>query len=182
MNLTPTAVAVDDLDRAREGNRDALAVLLIPLLDPAYRLAMAILRRREAAEDAVQDACFKAIRAIGRFEGDRERLRPWFLTIVANQCRSHIRRPIWRWLPLSETEVDPGRSVEDQVTRGADLRRELGRLDREQRLVLALFYHLDLPMEEVAAVLGVSVSAARSRLYRAVGALRERLGEAEELP
>ena len=182
MNLTPAVLQADDLDRAREGDRDALAVLLIPLLDPAYRLAMAILRRREAAEDAVQDACFKAIRAIGTFEGEREKLRPWFLTIVANQCRSHIRLPIWRWLPLSELEMAAGRSVEDQVTRGADLRRELGRLERDQRLVLALFYHLDLPLEEVALVLGVSVSAARSRLYRAVGALRARLGEAEELP
>lgn len=142
MNLTPTAATVDDLDRAMAGDRDALAVLLISLLDPAYRLAMVILRRREAAEDAVQDACFKVIPAIGRFEGEREKLRPWFLTIVANQCRSHIRLPIWRWLPISEIEMAPGRSVEDQVTRGADLRRELGRLERGQRLVLALFYHL----------------------------------------
>lgn len=180
MDLTSTTLLTDDLARARDGDQDALAVLLTPLLDPAHRLAMAILRRREPAEDAVQDACFKAIRAIGRFEGDRDKVRPWFLTIVANQCRSHLRLPIWRWLPLSEVEVSPGAAVEDQVVGAADLRRELGRLDRDQRLVLALFFYLDLPLEEVAAVLGVSVSAARSRLYRAVGVLRSRLGEAEE--
>ncbi len=177
----PTRVAVDDLERARGGDQAALALLLTPMLDPGYRLAMAILRRREAAEDAVQDACFKAIRAIGRFEGDSERLRPWFLTIVANQCRSDLRRPIWRWLPLPEAAVAPGSSLEDRVVQGADLRRELAGLAKDQRLVLALFYYLDLPLEEVATVLGLSVSAARSRLYRAVAALRARLGEAEEV-
>ncbi|MHB1525321.1 MAG: hypothetical protein ACYCZN_03405 [Candidatus Dormibacteria bacterium] len=59
MNPVPTTVAIDDLDRSRGRGQAALALLLIPLLVPGYRLAMAILRRWEAAEDAVdavQDA------------------------------------------------------------------------------------------------------------------------------
>ena len=58
-----------------------------------------------------------------------------------------------------------------------DLSQALSRLGSGQRTALALFYYLDLPMEEVARVLGVSEPAARSRVYRAVAQLRSRMGE-----
>ncbi len=53
-----------------------------------------------------------------------------------------------------------------------DLRTELRRLSHDQRLLLVLRYYLDLPYEEVAATLGVSVKAARSRTERALARLR----------
>jgi RNA polymerase sigma-70 factor (ECF subfamily) len=53
-----------------------------------------------------------------------------------------------------------------------DLRRALARLDHEQRLVLVLRYYLDLPYEEIAATLGISAKAARTRVERAVHRLR----------
>src|SRR5439155_13416046 len=61
--------------------------LLSTVLDPAFRLAMTMLNDRTAAEDAVQEAAVKAWRSFGRFRAGAE-MRPWFLTIVANECRS----------------------------------------------------------------------------------------------
>src|SRR5206468_1475292 len=81
----------DLVARARGGDASAFALLLDPLWEPAYRLAYSMLRDRAAAEDAVQEAGMKAWRAAGRLRDDSGDLRPWFLTIVANQCRS-IRR------------------------------------------------------------------------------------------
>ena len=50
---------------ARAGDQVAFETLIRPLIHPAYRLAYAMLRRREAAEDAVQESVLKAWRGIG---------------------------------------------------------------------------------------------------------------------
>jgi RNA polymerase sigma-70 factor (ECF subfamily) len=62
-----------------------------------------------------------------------------------------------------------------------DLENALQKLSDDQRLVLALHYYLDLPIEEVAASLGISNSAAKSRVSRAVKALRPAVAGTEEL-
>src|SRR3989442_8084439 len=67
------------------------ADLLKPLIEPGFRLALAMLRDAAAAEDAVQEASFTAWRKIGRMN-DRGKLRPWFLGVVANKCRNARRR------------------------------------------------------------------------------------------
>ena len=166
---------MDDLEAARAGDREAVARLLEPLLDPAYRLALSILRRPEAAQDAVQDSCLSALRAIPRFRGETADLRPWFLTIVRNASRSQMRLRFWWWAGLND-DLSAG-GCTGRVVQSHDLSQALGRLGSGQRTALALFYYLDLPMEEVARVLGISEPAARSRVYRAVAQLRSRMGE-----
>src|SRR5712692_11857763 len=69
------------------------ADLLTPLVEPGFRLALAMLRDPQAAEDAVQEASFTAWRKLGRM-ADQGRLRPWFLGVVANKCRN-ARRSKW---------------------------------------------------------------------------------------
>lgn len=172
-------VPVGPLERARRGDAEALGDLLEPHLDTGYRLALSMLRLPDAAEDAVQESCFKAQRAVSGFRGDASAVRPWFLTIVANHCRSQLRRRHRGWLELMPEMETPDESPNRE--RHLDLRRELSRMRQQKdRLVLALFYYLDLPLAEVAQVMGVSESAARSRLYRAVAVLRERIGTTED--
>ena len=157
---------------AREGDSAAFEALLRPLLTPAHKLAFTMLAQREAAEDAVQESALKAWRAFGTLRSESDDIRPWFLTIVANQCRSVRRRRFWR-LPPSTDQVDRTLDQLDNQTAAAmDLRRNVARLSNEKRTILALVYWLDLPIEEVAQVLRVSPVAARSRLRRAVLALR----------
>lgn len=67
------------------------------------------------------------------------------------------------------------------MVRRMDLRRALARLGDRQRLILALYFFLDLSIEEVAAVLEISVGAAKSRLYRAAHQLRPDLEVSEVL-
>jgi len=72
-------------------------------------------------------------------------------------------------------------STEEATLRGADLRRAISRLGHDDRLVVVLYFYLDLPVDEVATVAGSSVGATRARLYRAIRKLRPDVAVEEEL-
>lgn len=160
------------VERAKAGDGRAFEELLAPVLEPGFRLAMTMLNDRTAAEDAVQDAALKAWRKLDRFRPDAQ-LRPWFLAIVANECRS-ARRTRW-WHVLRFADVRTQRAVPDLAQR-LDLDAALDRLPRHHLLPLVLYYHLDLPIDEVARVLRCSEGAARQRIHRALAALRPTMG------
>src|SRR5207249_311906 len=82
-------------------------------------------------------------------------VRPWFFAIVANQCRNVRRTPWFRLTSLIEVAGRPP-SHEPEIER-VDLERALERLPLADRGALFLHFYLDLPIEEVAATLGVSV-------------------------
>jgi len=149
---------------------DAFVAMVEPVLPAAYRLAIGMLQSRDEAEDAVQEAMYKAWRSFGRFRGSE--MKPWLLTIVANQCRQVRRSPWWSVIRSDEAvRSAPDQRPEDGVLR-TDLRRALSRLSGAQRLVLVLRYYLDLSFEEMAVVLKTNPKAAKSRTYRALERLR----------
>lgn len=150
------------------------------VLDSAYRLATLMLRDHAAAEDAVQEAAIKAWRKQDQLRGGPAGFRAWFLSIVANECRMARRGRWWKMLPLLETSRAEA-SHEEAVVAGSDVRAALMRLDERDRAAVYCFFYMDMPMEEVARVLGVSPAAARSRVYRAAQRLRPDLDPAEEL-
>jgi len=161
-------------------SESTFADLLRPLIEPGFRLALAMLHDAHAAEDAVQEASFTAWRKLGRMH-DQGRLRPWFLGVVANKCRN-ARRSKWSTgvdlgVPMDVAVV----SGEERTLRGADLRRAVARLGHDDRLVIVLYFFLDLPVEEVATVAGKSVGATRARLYRSIKRLRPDLDVEEAL-
>jgi RNA polymerase sigma-70 factor (ECF subfamily) len=158
------------LERAKAGDGRAFDELLAPVLDPAFRLAMTMLNDRGAAEDAVQEGALKAWRKLGRFRTGAE-LRPWFLAIVANECRTARRGRWWSVVRFPDVSRLGGASDRGWADR-VDLDAALDRLPRHHLLALTLYYHLDLPIEEVARVLGCSTGAARQRVHRALVALR----------
>jgi len=161
----------DLVDRSLAGDRSAFEQLLEPLVEPGYRLACGMLLDRDEAEDAVQEAALKAWLKLSTFRAGADP-RPWFLTIVANHCRD-VRRSRW-WSVLRGVDPQRAAPVEDLVA-GLDLRRALAGLPVPQRALLVLHYYLDLPLEEVARILGVSPSAAKSQLYRVLRRLRGHL-------
>lgn len=148
---------------------DNFTDLLERLLDPAFRLAMTMLNDRTAAEDAVQEAALKAWRKLDRRRPGSD-FRPWFLAIVANECRS-ARRTRW-WQVHRFSEIVPRPARDDRWAERMDLDAALDRLPPHHLEVLSLYYHLDLPIDEVARVLGCSEGAARQRIHRALKALR----------
>lgn len=148
-----------------------------PWIEPGYRLAVAYLLDPDEARDAVQEAAVKAWRSLDRLR-DPAQARAWFLSIVANQCRSTMRRRWWSMgrHPLgSAAAARP--SPEDAVVRSMDIELGMSRLPPADRAILHLHFFLDLPLDETGRVLGISAGAARSRVYRAAHRLRPQLTE-----
>jgi RNA polymerase sigma factor (sigma-70 family) len=154
------------------GDAESFAVLIEPLLDPAYRLAAVMLADRSSAEDAVQEASIKAWRKLRQLRGDSKSLRPWFLSIVANECRM-ARRQRWRSV-LKLADIPSSAPGREQIPT-SDLHGALLKLSPDERLPLVLHFYLDLPIDEVARALHVSPAAAKSRIYRAAKRLRSDL-------
>jgi RNA polymerase sigma-70 factor, ECF subfamily len=157
--------------RAKSGDRRAFDELVGPLIDQAFRLAYGMLHDRSAAEDAVQEAATRAWRKLGHLREGTE-MRPWFLAIVANQCRDTARGKWWSVLRMDATPAATTSDFEEKVATGADLRRALRRLSPEHREVLVLHYYLDLPLDEVARIAAVPLGTVKSRINRGVAALR----------
>jgi RNA polymerase sigma-70 factor (ECF subfamily) len=168
---------IDLLSRARQGDRHAFEEVLRPVIQPAFRLALAMLGERGAAEDAVQEMALKGWRHRHRIRPELGTVRPWFLAIVANECRMARRQRWWSVLRFAEPVEREVR--ERDIASGIDLRTQIERLAYNDRLLLHLYYVLDLPAGEVAQVLGIRAGTVKSRLYRVTRRLRSRMETAE---
>jgi RNA polymerase sigma-70 factor (ECF subfamily) len=147
--------------------------LIGPLVEPGLRLAYSMLGDRAEAEDATQEAITKAWRGLGRLR-DRSHVRPWFLAIVANQCRN-VRRTRW-FSTIRLPAFFQARPPVADVDR-LDIERGLMSLPIGDRQVLFMRFYLDLPWQEIARALGISQAAAKGRVYRACRRLRPGLLE-----
>jgi len=152
--------------RQRAGAAD-FDSLVGPHLEAGYRTALAILRNPDEAHDAVQEAAFKAWRRMRQLH-EAGSARSWFLAIVANQCKS-VRRTRW-WSVVRLPHVEHGE--QDFPSDTTDIGRALAKLPEEDRLALFLHFYLDLPLDEVGEVLGLSAAGAKTRVYRAAKRLR----------
>jgi RNA polymerase sigma-70 factor (ECF subfamily) len=155
--------------RALAGDEAAFESLIRPLVEPGLRLALAMLGNRRDAEDATQEALTRAWRKLHQLRPGMP-VRPWFFAIVANQCRN-VRRTAWFRLTSVVDEVHRKPAPEAEVEH-LDLQRGLEQLPAVDRGALFMHFYLGLSIEEVAAALGVSPAAAKSRIYRACHRLR----------
>jgi RNA polymerase sigma-70 factor (ECF subfamily) len=146
-----------------------------------FALAVQLLRNREDAADAVQDALHAALRKRHRFDPRRGHLRAWFLKIVRNRCLDVLRKRSRRRdqdVVLQEVAA-PGPPRPDVAAERQELldmvRRELMQMPPPQREILLLRDYHDLSYAEIAQVLSIPVGTVMSRLHRARSELRRRL-------
>jgi RNA polymerase sigma-70 factor (ECF subfamily) len=158
--------------RARSGDASAFEALVEARVGPMTRTAMAILGREDEARDAVQDALITAWRELAALR-DPAAFDAWLTRILVNRCRRGLRGIGLR--RVREVPVD-GLATDDEP-RGADhapgvaerqaLERAFDRLSVDERTLLVL-HHLDgRSVDSIAAVLGIPVGTAKSRLFAA---------------
>jgi RNA polymerase sigma-70 factor (ECF subfamily) len=173
---------------AKEGNPAAFEELALRARPLCQTVARSILGDEAEAEDQVQNAVLKAWRSIDQFRCDAS-FTAWLCRIVTNECLMLVRRrnrfpqlPIhdisvgetWKPTPFRDNRADPEELAASEEVK-AILSRELRRVPRIFRTMLVGVEVRGLPVEEIAAQLGISTPAAKSRLVRARRALRERV-------
>ena len=155
------------LRRARDGNQEALAILFEAHRATAYRAAYAVLRDRQLAEDAVQEAFVRAFLHIRRCRGERG-FAPWFHRIVGNVSRTMRARR--RELPTA-VPPEPPAAGDPDWSESLAVWEALARLPPGQQEVLLLRYRYDLSEARMAQVLGCPPGTVKSRLHAARQAL-----------
>jgi RNA polymerase sigma factor (sigma-70 family) len=163
------------VDAAKYGDQDAFAAIATDAADRLYAVAFRILRDPELARDAAQQALLNAWRDL-RTLRDPDRLDPWLYRLVVRACYAEARQ---RRRTIGLTSLAVIRSVHEQPIAQVDdhdqLERGFRRLSPEQRTVVVLHYYLDLPLTEVAGIMGIPDGTVRSRLHYAISALRAAL-------
>jgi RNA polymerase sigma-70 factor, ECF subfamily len=140
------------------------------------RLAFLVVGDIEMAEDAVGRAWSIAWRRLPSLK-DPSRLRPWLMSIAANEARQLARTERRRAIREITVARDPDASDRDHAAL-LDLRNALSRLDPSERALLGFRFVAGLDSTEIGQALGISASTARVRLSRLIARLREDLGDA----
>ena len=130
------------------------------------------------AQDAVQQAMLQIWRDLPQLR-EPKAFDAWAYRLLVRCCQNESKRAK-RWIPgLPDVREDAASTNEIAAVADRDqLERGFRHLTVDQRSIIVLHHFLDLPHEQAAEILGVSVGTARSRLSRAMQALRAAL-EAE---
>ena len=166
----------DLVERARRGDHDAFAALAgaaLFRLDAAARL---ILRDPDQAKDAVQETLVRAWRDLPTLRSP-DRFDAWLHRLLYRACFVAARRLRRHRFDIELTPIDAP-TTDDTTSSTADrdlLERGFSHLEPDARALIVLHHYLDLPLPEVAIALGIPLGTAKSRLHRALQAMRAAL-------
>ena len=134
--------------------------------DLLYRTSFLVLRNRADVEDVVQDTFYKYMTTDMVFESDNHK-RAWLLKVSQNKCKDLLRsHKIRAYVPYEEVEesliskTDVGKNDIEELLK-------IEELDYKYKSVIMLYYYEEYSIEEVANILGLTVSAVKKRLQRA---------------
>jgi RNA polymerase sigma factor (sigma-70 family) len=147
--------------------------------DDVFAYVATLLRDRGAAEDVTALAFERAFRKRKSFDARKGSERAWLFGIARNAALDELRkRKRSARLAAEPEDVAPQPDEEmDRALRRAAVRAAVAALEPRERELIALKFHAGLDNAELAAVLGVSVSNAGTRLHRALTKLREILDD-----
>lgn len=162
----------------QEGNRRAFGRLVDRYLEEAYAVAVGILHRSHAAEDAVQNAFLRALDRIDDLEPGSP-FGPWFFRVLRSVCYNARRRESRQ----PDSSIPPGASggadPEEEALRRLDRARvlnALGDLPERQRSAVLLYDIQGYSHSEIGEILGISAGTSRAHLHHGRKKLRQALG------
>ena len=179
------------LEQARQGDKIAFGKLIEAYQTPVYNLAYRMLHNSREAEEAAQEAFIRAYTRLDSYDPKRK-FSTWMLSITSNYCIDLLRKrrgimlSIDEPLPphpalMSDSDKRPERQVmlsEQQEM----VQLLLAELSEDYRQAVVLRYWHDLSYEEIAEIMNTTISAIKSRLFRARRQLAEISMERELSP
>lgn len=172
------------IERAKKGDAASYGELVRRYQGIAFRAAYLVTEDAGEAEEAIQESFVNAYRALGRFR-EGAPFKPWLIKIVTNEARKRKRAARRRSGLVSalsedgylrqhtEHSAEEGFLAEEEC---AQLLDAVEGLREEDRLVIASRYFLELSEAETAETLDWARGTVKSRLSRALGRLRDRMG------
>jgi RNA polymerase sigma-70 factor (ECF subfamily) len=152
---------IDDVKLAKRGDRDAFARLFLCHEAHMYRIARAILCSEFDSADALQETAIRAWKQLPGLK-DETRFESWLTRILVREsCRIAGRK---QPEPLTHDVQTPSTTAESEMR--LDVAHILMRLPLAQRTALSLHYLQDMPVDRIAALLGVPKSTVKTRLRR----------------
>jgi RNA polymerase sigma-70 factor (ECF subfamily) len=181
MTLEPTDRAL--VDAVISGDDEAYRVLVDREKDNVIGLCRRVLRDPQEAEDVAQEAFIQAYRALPTFRGDGA-FGAWLGRIATRMAYAKLKRPTELradptredgWLVDPADGIDPQRLMLDGERR-AEVQRAIATLPEHQRHIVEMRFYGGMSLEEISSATGAPIGTVKSRLHRALAALRGRLG------
>jgi RNA polymerase sigma factor (sigma-70 family) len=171
------AIPASIVEAAAAGDTMAFARIVQAHHDDMARVCQVITGDPDLAQDAAQAAWPIAWRKL-RSIRDPEKLRPWLVTVAANEARQMLRKQHRDRLTTLDV-ADVGSHRDDPASRPADtdLLAAIRLLPPDDRALLSLRYVAGFDATEIGAALGITSSGVRSRLSRLVDRLRTEIGD-----
>ena len=169
------------LAKARAGDDEAFTYIVEAYQKPVFSLCYRMLGNAGAAEDAAQEAFLRAYKYLGRYDPNRS-FATWLLSIASHYCIDRLRKRRLSTFSIDDEKYDwwqppdTGPSLEAALVLDEKQKRIQALLDvlpPKDRAAVTLHYWYDYSYEEIAESLSLSVSAVKSRLYRARRTLAE---------
>lgn len=172
------------------GNKEEFAHLVNRYKRQVYNLAFRMTANAEAARDLAQETFVRAYANLHRYRREKSFFN-WLYTICLNLTRNHLEKKREMLTengvgPIDREDMNPSgphRSPETLIMEQQDIRgleTALGALPVDLREAVVLRYMQELPFDDVASSLGVSLSAAKMRVYRGLEKLRKVMTDGEE--
>lgn len=160
------------IDRARRGDQDAFAELVIRYKGLVFRHAFGMLGDRGEAEDAAQEIFIKAYLALSKLD-DVHAFSSWLMRIASNLCKDKLKQ---RTKAIEAKEI-----LEDTIPDDAagdpnlklSMQEALARLSVDHREILLLHDVQGFRYEEIAELTGIPIGTVKSRLFSARMSLRK---------
>jgi len=161
------------------GDRDAQYRLYCRYDKAMYNICLRMMKKREDAEDTLQDAFMDVFRKLGTFRFEST-LGAWIKRIVVNNCLNQLKK---RKDFIIQLENTPELSTEDNNTRDFEeqhyqvnlIKNAMQSLPHGYRVICSLYLFEGFDHQEIADLLEISVSTSKSQLHRAKIKLRKNL-------
>ena len=176
------------VERAKRGDRRAFRMLVDRHKRMVFNVALRMLRNREDAEDAAQEAFLRAFRSIGTFRG-QAKFSSWLVRIAINVSlsfaeRAHAKQTFVEFQEEADKadahSVEAGMNPEEIAARqdfGERIRALVGTLEPRYRAVITLYYLEERSYQEVAEILEIPLGTVKTHLHRAKEYLRKSILE-----
>jgi len=169
--------------RAQKHDQEAFAQLYEAYFDKIYRYVTFKLGNEMEAEDITQQVFLNTLQSISSFKWKGVPFSAWLFRIAHNQVVDHLRKKRRATVPLDESLPASNDNPQQLAEHKLDIERLLsasGRLTEAQREVISLRFSSELPVAEVARVMGKSQGAVKALQHSAILALRRALAVAED--